>query len=85
MDGFGVGKHFRYIPVHEIALFMGPLMSNALLFFYAFSGFDHVSSFLNRGKKTAWDPWSSFDVVTEDLKILSEKPNEIVLTNLLEH
>ncbi|CAG2204044.1 unnamed protein product [Mytilus edulis] len=73
---FGVGKNFRYIPVHEIALFMGPSKSNALLFFHAFSGCDQVSSFSNRGKKTAWDTWLSFDAVTEDFKLLSDKPNE---------
>ncbi|CAG2233639.1 unnamed protein product [Mytilus edulis] len=73
---FGVGINFRYIPVHEIALFMGPSKSNALLFFNAFSGCDQVSSFSNRGKKTAWDTWLSFDAVTEDFKLLSDKPNE---------
>ena len=42
---FGVWKTFRYIPVHEIALHMGPSKSDALLFFHAFSGCDQVSSF----------------------------------------
>ncbi|XP_076078833.1 uncharacterized protein LOC143048849 [Mytilus galloprovincialis] len=70
---FGVGKNFRYIPVHEIALFMGPSKSNALLFFHAFSGCDQVSSFSNRGKKIAWDTWLSFDAVTEDFKLLTFK------------
>ena len=37
-----------------------------MLFLNAFSGCDQVSSFSNRGKKTAWETWSSFDVVTED-------------------
>ena len=55
---------------------MGPSKSNALLFFHAFSGCDQVSSFSNRGKKTAWDTWLSFDAVTEDFKLLSDKPNE---------
>ncbi|VDI80019.1 Hypothetical predicted protein [Mytilus galloprovincialis] len=73
---FGVGINFRFIPVHEIALFMGPSKSNALLFFNAFSGCDQVSSFSNRGKKTAWDTWLSFNAVTEDFKLLSDKPNE---------
>ena len=41
----GVWKTFRYIPVHEIALHMGPSKSDALLFFHAFSGCDQVSSF----------------------------------------
>ncbi|CAG2200822.1 unnamed protein product [Mytilus edulis] len=57
---FGVGINFRYIPVHEIALFMGPSKSNALLFFNAFNGCDQVSSFSIVEKKTAWDTWLSF-------------------------
>ncbi|CAC5367122.1 unnamed protein product [Mytilus coruscus] len=73
---FGVGKNFKYIPVHEIALHMGPSKSHALLFFHAFSSCDQVSSFSNRGKKTAWETWSTFDAVTEDFKVLSDKPNE---------
>ena len=51
---FGVGKTFRYIPVHEIALHMGPSKSEALLFFHAFSGCDQVSSFSNRERKLHW-------------------------------
>lgn len=37
---FGVGKNLRYIPVHEIAAYLGPSKSSALLFFHAFSGCD---------------------------------------------
>lgn len=55
---------------------MRPSKSNALLLFHALSGCDQVSSFLNSGKKTAWDTWLSFDAVTEDFKLLSDKPNE---------
>ena len=56
---FGVGKTFIYIPVHEIALHMGPSKSG------------------NWGKKTAWNTWSTFDAVTEEFKVLSDKPDEI--------
>ncbi|VDI78636.1 Hypothetical predicted protein [Mytilus galloprovincialis] len=73
---FAVGINFRYIPVHEIAIFMGPYKSNATLFFHAFSGCDQVSSFSNHGNKPAWDTWLSFDAVTKDFKLLSDKPND---------
>ncbi|VDI52493.1 Hypothetical predicted protein [Mytilus galloprovincialis] len=67
---FAVGINFRYIPVHEIALFMEPYKSYALLFFHAFSGCDQISSYSNHENKT------SFDAVTKDFKLLSNKPNE---------
>ena len=63
---FGVGKNFRYFPVHEIAVQLGPYKSCALLFFHAFTGCDQVSSFCNHGKKTAWETWSTYNEVTDE-------------------
>ena len=34
-----------------------------------------MSSFINRGKKTAWETWSVFDEVTKDFETLSDKPD----------
>jgi hypothetical protein len=48
---FGVGKHFRYIPVHQIATDLGVQSCEALPFFHAFTGCDTVSAFCGRGKK----------------------------------
>ena len=48
---FGVGKHFRYIPVHEVATALGPQKSLALTFFHAVTGCDTVSAFTGKGKK----------------------------------
>ena len=39
---FGVGKHFKYIPVHELAGQLGPQQLIALLMFHAFTGCDIV-------------------------------------------
>ena len=52
---FGTGKNFRYIPAHEIASSLGPDKSQALPVFHAYMGYDTVSSFNTRGKKTAWE------------------------------
>ena len=41
---FGVGKHLKYIPVHEIAVSLRRQTCNALLFFHAFSDCDTTSS-----------------------------------------
>ena len=48
---FGTGKHFRYIPIHEIVACLGPERSEALPLFHAYTGCDTVSAFAGRGKK----------------------------------
>ncbi|KAG0700758.1 hypothetical protein GWK47_025468 [Chionoecetes opilio] len=68
---FGTDQHFRYIPAHEIAAFLGPDKSQALPMFHAYTGCDTVSSFNTRGKKTAWDTWKVFDELTPALVHLS--------------
>ncbi|CAH3181917.1 unnamed protein product [Porites evermanni] len=57
---FGTGNNFRYIAAHEIATKLGPEVSKALPVFHAFTGFDTVSCFGGRGKKTALEAWKSY-------------------------
>ena len=45
---FGVGKHFRFVPVHDIASSTGRQKSRALLAFHDFTGSDQTSSFANK-------------------------------------
>ena len=66
--------------MHEIANTLGPIKSRALLFFHAFTGCDQVSSFANRGKKTAWETWSNFDDITPVFEALSNCPNSDLVT-----
>ena len=47
---FGVGKNFRYIRTHSIAMAMGPEKASALPFFHAVTGCDTVPAFAGRGK-----------------------------------
>lgn len=49
----GVGNHFRFIPVFELAECLGPAKSEALLFFHAVTGCDTVSGFFGYGKQKA--------------------------------
>ena len=70
---FRVEKNFRYIPVHVIAVQLGPYKIRALLFFHAFTGIDQVSSFCN-GKNTALETWSTYEV-TNEFNLLSDKPS----------
>ena len=73
---FGTAKKFRYIPVHDISLPLGPDKSQALPMFHAYTGCDTVSSFNTRGKKTAWDIWKLFEEVTPIFLALSTGPTE---------
>ena len=71
---FGTGKNFRYIPVHEIAMTLGPQKSLALPFFHSFTGCDTVSSFEGRGKLTAWETWNAYPEATAVFSQLSSTP-----------
>jgi len=75
--GFGIGKHFRYIPVHEIANSLGPDKSRALTVFHALTGCYTVSSFSSRGKKSAFETWSVFPEVTSAFLDLIRNPSSI--------
>ena len=74
---FGTGKCFRYIPAHAIATFLGPEKSRALPMFHAFTGCDTVSSFVHRGKKTAWNIWKAYDEATTAFMALSGEPEDV--------
>ena len=78
---FGVIKHFRFVPVHDIASSMGPQKSRALLAFHGFTGSDQASSFASKGKKTAWDTWAIYDEVTEAIRCLSTTPSTSAMTD----
>ena len=50
---FGIGKQYRFIPAHLVALSMGPEKASALPFFHAFTGCDTTSAFCGIGKKNS--------------------------------
>ena len=51
-------------------------------FFHAFSGCDTASSFLGKGKKSAWQTWSVFDKVTATFTKLSSTPESVCCEDL---
>ena len=57
---FGVRKHLRYLPIHNITQVLTQDQCEALPFFHAFTGCDNVSFFANKGKKTAFQAWKFF-------------------------
>ena len=61
---FSRGKSFRWVPIHEISLSLGP-RAKALTFFHSFTGCDTVSAFRDKGKKSAWQAWNVFEEATE--------------------
>ena len=75
--GFGTGKAYTDIPVHEISLQLGPDKCKALPFFHAFTGCDVTSSMLGIGKKSGWNAWMNFPKVTETMLSLIESPQEL--------
>jgi hypothetical protein len=74
---FGVGRHERYISVHEIAALVGPGKCAVLPFWHAFSGCDTVSSFSGRGQKTVMEAWNRFDIVTPVFVPHSNAPEKL--------
>lgn len=81
---FGVGKHYRYIPIHEIASSIGPEKSAALPVFHAFTGCDQTSFLLGCGKKTAWDIWNVFEEATSAFLSLTDTPGEQVVADAMQ-
>ena len=47
---FGVGKHFKMIPVHDVSEALEETRSKALPMFHALTGSDTTSFFAGRGK-----------------------------------
>ena len=71
---FGTGKKLRYLPIHSLCNSIGKQQSKSLLIFLALTGCDQVSFFAGRGKKTAWETWKHFEVVTLAFESLCEAP-----------
>ena len=73
----GTGRHFRFIPIHEVAVAVGPSTSATLPLFHALTGCDTVSSFAGIGKKTAWAAWNVYPEVTEAFEELMHMADPI--------
>ena len=81
---FGVGKHFRHIPAHEIARTLGPSSCIGLPMFHALTGCDTVSFFGGRGKKTAWGVWNVYTDVTPAFCALAARPTPQTIDTWIE-
>ena len=82
---FGTGGHFWFIPIHEVAVAVGPRKSDTLPLFHALTGCDTVSSLAGIGKKTAWAAWNVYPEVIEAFEDLmhmatpiSDRTSEVI-------
>ena len=80
--GFGTGKAFQHIPVHEITQTLGPEKSLSCRLFHSFTGCDTTSSVLGIGKRTAWAAWQAYPDLTKTLLTLSDYPTLLTLDSI---
>ena len=80
---FGIGKHLKYLPAHDISRSISEEKSQTLLAFHAFTGCDQTSSFAHYGKKTAWEAWGAFNEVTAAFQALSNAPTVDVVDEVM--
>jgi len=73
---FGVGKHFKVIPVHILHTQLGTPKATALPLFHALTGCDTVSSFLGKGKTTAFNTWTKYPELSESLNSIRTSKGE---------
>lgn len=80
---FGTGNAFRYLDLTAMAHLLGNNKCKALPAFHALTGCDTTSSFLGRGKRTAWVLWSRFSEVTPALCTLTQTPSALQIDEIL--
>ena len=74
---FGVGKHLKFLPIHEIANSLGPQACTAYLFFHSFSGCDTTSTLHRKGKKSFSDTWKKMASATPVFEKMATSPGDI--------
>ena len=64
----GARENQRWFPIHLYAETLQQEMCQALPFWFASTGYDSVSMFSGRGKKTAWPVWKKYPEATQVFK-----------------
>lgn len=80
--GFGSGKNYKDIPIHQISQILGPQKCEVLPLFHALTGCDVVSAMFGIGKRTAWNAWAAFPEVTETFVAIMHDPTVLKLESL---
>lgn len=75
---FGTGKFFRYYHVNKVWQALGSERAEAMPFFHSLTGCDTTSQFRGKGKKSAWDAWSSYQEATAAFRSVIEQPFQLL-------
>ena len=78
---FGTGKTQRYIPLHKLLCCIRP-KNTSLPLFHAITGYNQVSFFAAKGKKTCWKTWGKYDELTTAVQLVSFCPSKDDITNI---
>ena len=70
---FGTGKSFTYLHINDICHSLGKEKSTALPIFHCYTGCDTTSAFCGKGKKSAWEAWTSNPEVTQAYQLHGSK------------
>ena len=62
---FGNGKHYKRYHINSICEQLGEDKCVALPFFHAFTGCDTTSQFNGKWKKSCWEAWDAFPLITK--------------------
>ena len=62
---FGTRRNKRYFPIHQFAKSLSEDVCRALPFWFTFTGYDTVSMFAGKRKRTVWNAWESFPEVAK--------------------
>ena len=71
---FGMGKSFRFYSINAICASLGEAKSRALPVFHALTGYDTVSAFRGKGKKSTWQAWQAYEDITNTFVYLANHP-----------
>ena len=71
---FGHGQTLKWISIHDLYSSLKQQKSKPILFFHALTSCDIVPALHGKGKRTAWQTWSSFPEATEFFAKLSQYP-----------
>ena len=73
---FGRGRATVWFPINDYAK-LGISKSKSLLFLHALSGYDTVSAFRNKGKKSFFQTWEILPETTDTFVKLSTYPVDV--------
>ena len=71
---FGSGKNLQTFHINRLCEHFGKSVSKGLPLFHAFTGCDTTSAFKGKGKKSAWQTWSTCKFITPVFESLSQDP-----------